>query len=68
MKPQNEPKKEKVQIFYKIVKYRQNLNSCMVAVVTRIKYFETSPLSYIVMTPYFYFMILKIRCSYTKYL
>ena len=40
----------------------------MVAMVTRIKYFETSPISYIVMTPYFYFTILKIMCGYTKYL
>ena len=40
--------------------------SCMVAMVTRIKYFETPTLSYIEVTPYFYFMILKIICSYTK--
>ena len=38
----------------------------MVAMVTRIKYFETSPLSCILMTPYFYFMILKTVFSYAK--
>ena len=31
----------------------------MVAMVTRIKYFETFPSSYIEVTPYFYFLILK---------
>ena len=38
--------------------------------VTRIQYFEILPSSYtcIVMTPYFYFMILKFMCRYTKYL
>ena len=38
--------------------------------LTRIKYFNISPSSYtcIVMTPYFYFMILKFICRYTKYL
>ena len=62
----NEPKK--VDLLSKNVRYRQNLNfMCMFAMVTRIKYFETSPLSYIVMTPYFYVMILKIMRSYTKY-
>ena len=38
--------------------------------LTRIKYFKIFPSSYtcIVMTPYFYFMILKFICRYTKYL
>ena len=40
--------------------------SCVVAMVTRIKYFETSPSSYIVMTPNFYSMILKIIFRYIK--
>ena len=31
--------------------------------VTRIKYFETTPLSYIVVTPYFYFIILRFMCT-----
>ena len=42
--------------------------ACMVAMVIRIKFFETSPLSYFMMTPYFYFTILKSMYSYTKYL
>ena len=38
--------------------------------LTRIKYFKIFPSSYtcIVMIPYFYFMILKFICRYTKYL
>ena len=38
--------------------------------LTRIKYFRIFPSSYtcIVMIPYFYFMILKFVCRYTKYL
>ena len=40
----------------------------MVAIVTRIKYFETSPSQYIVMTPKFYFLTLKIMFRYIKYL
>ena len=55
-----------------LIVFKQMLNigktwiSCMVAMITRIKYFATSPLSYTVMTPYFYFMILKTMCSYTN--
>ena len=39
----------------------------MVTVVTRIKYVETAVLSYIVMTPYFYFIILRLMCSYIEF-
>ena len=61
MKQHNELKK--VQLFSKHVTYRQNLISCMVAMVTRIKYFEMTMLSYIVMSPYFNFMIFKIMVA-----
>ena len=54
-------------ILKKILNICKSLISCMVAMVTRIKFFKTSPLSYIVATPYFYFMILKIMSSYTKH-
>ena len=42
----------------------------MAAMVTRIKHFETVPLhvSYIVLTPNFSYIILRIMYSYIKYL
>ena len=53
---------EKGQLFSK-KKKKLNIGitgiSCIIAMVTRIKYFETSPLSYIVMNPCFYFMIFE---------
>ena len=68
MKQNKEPKK--VPLFSKKKKKKKILHtfkiciSCMVAMVTRIKYFENSTFSYIVMTPYFF----KITCIYTTYL
>ena len=54
--------KENVKLYGQILNF---MNGCY---GYQNKYFETPPLSHIVKTPYFYFMILKIMCRYTKYL
>ena len=66
MKQHNEPKK--VQLFSKDVEYRQNLNFMYGCHGYQNKICWDILLSYIVMTLYLYFMILKIMCSYTIYL
>ena len=66
MKQHSKPKK--VQLFSEMLNIGKNCVSCMVANGYQNKILEMSALSCIVMTPYFYFIILKIMCSYTKYL